>query len=260
MQYDFNPQSKYISNDAPGHGASHANNETRIILGNTFDYAFIHGTAIANCGHSFVTTSDEALMDGFVDCQTYTIMDVILGEEKTTVFPPVIDNANPHLLINSHYRAFPLKLQAKIWDFCRQHGRVFISGAYVATDLLKSETTTKMDSIFAIDLLKINWRADHAALNGKVFSVDSLFLPKFIDFDFNTEWSPEIYGVESPDAIAPVGKAKTILRYAENRYSAATAYVGEYTVIVFGFPFETITGEAWRNTVMKAVLNYGNIF
>ena len=64
-----------------------------------------------------------------------------------------------------------------------------------------------------------------------------------------------MYAIESPDAIDPANGAKTILRYSENRFSAATAYLGnDYSVIVFGFPFATIVEEDWRNQVMKTVL------
>ena len=102
--------------------------------------------------------------------------------------------------------------------------------------------------------LKFDWQTDHAAVNGDLFCVDSLFLPRFEKFSFNTKARSDIYTVESPDAIDPVPGAKTILRYAENRFSAATAYFGSYSVIVFGFPFETIVGEARRNQVMQAVI------
>lgn len=255
-QFDFNPRSRYRTNDAPGHGASRANSETTLILGNTFDYPVVHGSAIKNCGYSFVSASDEALVDGFIELEKYKIIDLILGEEKITTFPNTNPEYSSNTKINFDYQAFPARLQQQLTSFCRQGGNLFVSGAYVGTDLLGQNQVTKSDSSFAREILKFNWQTDHAASTGKVICVDSLFLPRFSFFYFNnTMIRDDIYTAESPDAIDPVTGAKTLLRYAENRFGAATAFHGDYSVIVFGFPFETIIDETWRNRVMKAVLS-----
>ena len=65
-----------------------------------------------------------------------------------------------------------------------------------------------------------------------------------------------IYNAEAPDALKPVNGGQTLLRYNENYYSAATGYKGNYSVVAFGFPFETIKNNNDRNTIMKAILNY----
>ncbi len=83
-QYDFDTTSKFISNDAPGHGASHGDYETQIIAGNSFDYPFIHGESLASNGFSFVSSSKDAVMDSEVDLKKYKFVDLILGEEKST--------------------------------------------------------------------------------------------------------------------------------------------------------------------------------
>ena len=49
-----------------------------------------------------------------------------------------------------------------------------------------------------------------------------------------------------------------IFRYKENNMSAAVAYDGLYKVVIFGFPFETITSEESRFRTMKAVFNFFN--
>ena len=255
-QFDFDPGSPYRTNDAPGHGASGSNFETKLIPGNSFGYPFIHGSAIRNCGYSFVSASDEAFGDEQFDRGNYQIIDLILGEEKYTAFPLNNPAYSTAMKINYNYRAFPQQLQNIIKEFCRHGGNLFVSGAYVGTDLVGRRDSNKKDAAFARDVLKIDWQTDHAAISGNVFSVDSLFLPELTGFQFNTQYRPDIYTVESPDAIDPANGAKTILRYAENRFSAATAYKGDYSVIVFGFPFETIVEEGWRNRVMRAMLDY----
>ncbi|MDZ7265472.1 MAG: fibronectin type III domain-containing protein, partial [candidate division KSB1 bacterium] len=258
-QFDFDPQSKFRTNDAPGHGASSANYETRLIAGNCFDYPFIHGSAIRACGHSFVSSSDEAVWDGQVDLKNYRIIDLILGEEKALVGSRMNQENNPHLRINENFRAFPEKFKANILAFLEAGGKLLLSGAYIGSELAGNKDTTKNDLKFAKEVLKIDWQTHHAAVMGKVYSVDSSFIQSSEIFQFNKEYRPELYAVESPDAIDPAKGAKTILRYAENRFSAATAYLGkDYSVIVLGFPFETIVDENWRDELMRAVLTSFN--
>ncbi len=255
-QFDFDPHSPFRTNDAPGHGASSANYETRLIAGNSFDYPFVHGSAIRACGQSFVSASDEAFWDGLLSFSRYKIIDLILGEEKTSSLRGLNLVNIPYLKINENFRAFPEKLKDKIVAFLNSGGNLFLSGAYIGSDLVGQNNTSQNDIKFAREVLKIDWQTDHAAATGKVFSVDSSFIQPNQIFQFNIEYRPDIYAVESPDAIDPVPGAKTILRYAENRFSAGIAYLGnDYSVIVLGFPFETIVDESWRNRVMQAVLS-----
>lgn len=258
-QFDFDPNSLYRTNDAPGHGASLANYETKLFADNCFDFPHIHGSAIRNCGYPFISASDEAFWDGLIDFSDYKIIDLILGEEKTTLFSGLTIENNPHLKINENYKAFPGKLKNKITDFLNSGGNLFLSGAYIGSDLVGNKDTTQNDIKFAKEILKIGWQTHHAAVTGKVYSVDSLFIQSREVFHFNTEYRHDLYAVESPDAIDPAKGARTILRYSENRFSAATAYLGDdYSVIVLGFPFETIVEEGWRNRVMRSVLSSFN--
>ncbi len=112
-QYDFNPNSPYVSNDAPGHGASNADYETKIIAGNTFDFPYVHGLSIKNAGYSFVSSSDEAVMDEQVDLKKYKMVDLILGEEKKTHWQKsYADSVN-----GIQFEAFPAKLQKQLSNF-----------------------------------------------------------------------------------------------------------------------------------------------
>ena len=51
LQTEFRPGVEWTSNDSPGHGSSRATHETEIFAGNTFDFVYIHGTAIRAAGH-----------------------------------------------------------------------------------------------------------------------------------------------------------------------------------------------------------------
>lgn len=246
-QFDFNPDSKWISDDRPGHGASHSNYETEIIAGNSFDYPLWHGKSIIKNGLSFCSASSSSVMNKGIDLNKYSFVDLILGEQKKTPMPKYHNQYE--------FETFPSLLQNKIRDYLNNGGRLMISGAYIASDLY----TTDDDSSsirFANDILKISLRSGHAVKLGNVYSIQNDFFPSDKTIDFNTEFSKLFYKVEAPDAIAGINGGEILMRYSENNFSAAVGYNNKYSVVSFGFPFETITGEKSRDEIMKAVLNY----
>ncbi len=256
QQFDFDPDSKFRSNDAPGHGASQANRETEVRLGNTFDYSYIHGSAIRNFGYSFVSASDEAVMADSLYLEDFEIVDYILGEEKFLDFPKINLDYAPIIKNNHAYQLFPLEFQNQLMKYLEQGGNLFVSGAYVGSELFNPGADKLYTMLFAQNALRIKWQTDHAVVNGGFFSVDSFFMDPFQNFEFNTTHNPKIYTVDSPDAIDPAEGARTIFRYSENRFSAGTAYKGEYGVVVFGFPFETILGDQDRDQIMKSIISF----
>ncbi|MGE5399036.1 MAG: fibronectin type III domain-containing protein, partial [Ignavibacteriales bacterium] len=131
-QYDFNPASPFVSNDAPGHGASHADFETSIITGNTFDYAYVHGKSIKECGYSFSSASNESVWDNEVDLKQFNFVDLILGKEKETHWQKAIEDS----LRGLQFKTFPAAFQQVITNYLQSGGNIFISGSYVASDLI----------------------------------------------------------------------------------------------------------------------------
>jgi hypothetical protein len=254
-QHDFNPASRFRLNDAPGHGASYADLEGTIIAGNTFDFPAVHGRALRQAGHSFSSCSKAAVMDTMVLLRDFQCVDIILGEEKETPWQrPIMDS-----LRGRSFRTFPRALQTQIRGYCEAGGNVFISGAYVGTDPFARLTTDSTDAAFVSQVLKYIWVTDHAARTGKVVAAPGGFLPDTLSLQFNTEQTPGLYQVESPDAINPRDGASTLLLYEENLFSAATAFKGEYGVVVLGFPFESIQSEGDKALLMKDILGFFGI-
>ena len=64
--------------------------------------------------------------------------------------------------------------------------------------------------------------------------------------------------MESPDSFYPAdARGETIIRYSENNLIGGIAVADEkYRTVVIGFPFETIKGEAARNSLMQQILNF----
>jgi hypothetical protein len=247
-QYDFRSSSPWLDDDAPGHGASWAEWETRVIAGNTFDYPAIHGAAIRNAGRSFVSASDEAIMATQVDITQFNAVDLILGEEKRTGWP--------RESLPVRFEAFPAELRSALAHFQENGGDLFVSGAYVGADLVGA-TAAEEDVNFAAETLKMMFRTDHATRSGGVVSYEDDFYPRFASFEFNTQRRSEIYAAESPDAVEPADSVGiTLLRYGSNNMSAAVGYQGDTDVIVFGFPFETILDAKARDDIMAAILEW----
>ncbi len=251
-QYDFSPRSPYRNNDGPGFGASHADFETRIVPGNTFNFPYLHGVSIRAAGFPLVSVSRKAVEDGQVDLSSYKIVDVILGEQKATPW----QKSRTDSLLGRSFACFPAKFRKKIQAFAEGGGNLFVSGAYVGSDLFRHAKNNAPEMQFAQSVLGIRWDEGHAARRGKVVSVDPQFWSLQEMLSFNQGYNPKIYTVEAPDALNPAKGAHTIFRYAENSFGAGVAFEGNHKSVVLGFPFETILEKRQRDRFMKAVLKF----
>ncbi len=249
-QYDLLADSPWLDDDEPGHGASFGDMETTLIPGNSFDFPLFHGKSIREAGYSFVSASDEAIWDEQLDINDYTLLDLILGEEKEVGGPKA---GSPR-----DFRSFPKPFQEKIKSYTQAGGNLFLSGAYVGYDLFDNNNDS-LDMQFGEEVLKYKFRTNHAVKTGKlsIIAQDIFQLDNPQNLAFNTQFHPSQYKVESPDAIEPMSPdAVTILRYSENNTSAAIAASGDNNIVVFGFPFESILTETSRHTVMSAILKF----
>ena len=238
-------KSEFKSNDAPGFGASKSDKECLVIAGNSFDYPSIHGEAMLEAGFSFSSTSDEAVEDGKIPLNGFDLVDLIAGEERYTKSKLGLDP-----VIAENYQLFTPQLKKQLGEFLNSGKSLFISGAYVGSEL-ETETTE-----FGSKVLKVKLGTEFASTNGEVSSVTKYESSLDMKFKFNTDHSANIYRVEAPQAINPEKEGETLLRYSENTNSAAAGFRGGYKTVVAGFPFETITDTQQRNKFMKFVLNY----
>jgi hypothetical protein len=249
-QYEFKRDKPWISDDAPGFGASHGNFETTIVAGNSFDYPFVHGKALRESGYSFVSSSEEAILKNDIDLNQYKTVDLILGKQKQTF----IGNAKKP----PEFKTFPLALQQILSDFCNKGGNLLVSGSHLASDLVDAEHPTKNDELFLEKTLKLKFLTSNASVNGNVKIVQSPFKPfRKDDFRYYDQPNQISYFIESPDAIEPADvNGSTICRYAENNLSAGVAYSGLYKICAFGFPIETITSENERLKLFRSILDF----
>lgn len=242
----------WMDDDASGFGDSYGNYEDKVIAGNTFDYPSIHGAAILKAGYSFISCSDESVENKTMNLNDYKYVDLILGKECQTKMGR--GGVKP-----LEFKTFSQPMQEAITAYCGQGGNIFVSGAYVGTDLWDNRLAPaqESDKKFATEVLKYKWRVGQAATEGKVKCVASPFPALSGNYTYHNELNADSYVVESPDAIEPVTKdAYTIMRYSENNLSAGVAYKGGYKTCILGFPFEALRTASEREALMRAILTF----
>ena len=251
-QHEFRRELPWRDDDAPGFGACRSNHETEVIAGNTFDYTTVHGAAIMKAGYSFVSASVKAIEDNANELSGFKTVDLILGKQKEV---PVGRGVMP-----SRFKAFTPALRETLTAFTRNGGSVFVSGAYVGTDIWDKRTPAQDEVWFAESVLGFQWVDRSATLMGEAYAVPTPF-SQFADGDrlsFCNTLNGKIYAAESPDAIrASDSQGATLLRYTENNIPAAIASDrGFYRTVVLGFPFEVISTESQRDQFMQRVMQF----
>lgn len=252
-QTEFRPRVEWKSDDTPGHGASHADFETKIIPGNTFDFVYVHGRAIREAGHSFVSSSAEAFA---ASVPATEIVDLILGKQKE-----ICSGVGG----SRKFKPFSAELCDRLTQFCDGGGRLFVSGSYIGSDLFDNPhsdpDTRSADANFGREVLGLEFGQAHATSGGDVREVKSrfkAFTPGRV-YNFHQQLNEKNYAVESPEsfAVVPGGGSAAILRYCENDYIAGIACAkANYKTVTIGFPFETIVSDAERSTLMKQILTF----
>ncbi|NDW12514.1 xanthan lyase [Bacteroides sp. 214] len=247
---EFRRSVPWMDDDASGFGDSYGDYETMVIAGNSFDYPAVHGEAILKAGYSFTSCSDEAVEQSLVDLKQYKIVDLILGKERQT-------KMGRGGVMPLQYKTFTDAMQTAIAAYCEAGGNIFVSGAFVGTDLWDADEPKQEDKDFAMNVLKYKWRVNQAARNGAVKSVPSPFTALTGNYSYYDELNADSYVVESPDAIEPVGENSfTVFRYSENNLSAGVAHKGSYKTCILGFPFETVKTKKEKENLMKAILTF----
>ena len=245
--FQFRRSEEWKSDDMPGFGASCNDFAGSVIAGNTFDYPYIHGKAVMECGYPFCSASSEAFAADSTLSEGKWCVDIICGKQVRTVSGR---GAYPE-----RFAVFPEGLRNAVEDFTAAGGNILISGANIGTDVWSSIYPVQRDSTereneirFAEKVLGFKWITGHAGNSGKVIPVynsENFLFGKLDTLTYNNVYDNRLYRVENPDGLAPsCGKARTILRYSDTRISAGTCYeAGNYRTVCIGFPVEVILEE-----------------
>ena len=222
-----------------GLGLSGNDYEGMLIAGNTFDYPFVHGEALAANGFTFVSCGSEAVMNGVVDISSYDAVDLILGVEKQ-------GGQGSYLGYNRSYKTFPEELQAVLRKYCERGGRLFVSGAFLASDMAKNVN----DRAFIREVLRLDYGGSvDDAFEDVVFG-SGLKIPVW------RKVNEQCYAVSRPDILVPIDDAFVSFVFDRSRESAGVAYSGNYRTLSVSFPFEAIADREKRVKLMGAVMRF----
>lgn len=221
----------------------------KTIAGNTFDYPFSHGTAIASSQqYSFSSCSKSVVENGRVKLKDYQVVDYIAGLERNAP-----QNLRP-------YKVFPEKLRTAFTDYLEKGGRLFASGAFLGTDLQSSAEQRFASEILkyrhaGVDTIPANQLGSDSISAGSNF--DNRVQGLNLRIPLHRTLSSTHYAVQSADVLLPASsEAFSSFLYADGK-GAGIAYPGEkYRVVATGFPFECIISPHDRARAMTAILNF----
>lgn len=221
----------------------------RASSGNTYNFIRQHGKAFKQNGYSFCSATNDAVTQGLVSLQNYSIADYILGDEST------VDET------------FNTAEQESLKVFLRNGGKLFVSGAEIAWDLDYKGSSSDKD--FIHNFLKCQYAAD--APNGQdgiYYQAEPISGSIFngmgtIYFDNGTQGT---INVRYPDVVNGINGGINCLQYSNltNQF-AGVFFEGNFPggasigkMICVGFPFETIYPEANRNLFLSKVISFFN--
>lgn len=222
-----------------GLGLSGNDFEGMLIAGNNFNYPYIHGRAMAANGISFVSCCSEAVMDGSVQLQGFDVVDYIAGVEKQGENGSLLGYDRP-------YKTFPIEIQNRLAAYLSAGGRLFVSGAHIASDMSKNDE----DKNFIRSLLKFNYGGSMADVSENIVFGSNLSLPVYRTVN------EECYAVPRPDILVPEKDAFVAFVFNKSKKSAGVAYAGKYRVLSTSFPFEAVADDTLRAYLMGAVLRF----
>jgi hypothetical protein len=232
----FDRNDRALNDKQPFGGGGNTVDRVRLRSGNSRDYAVQVAAAIhaAAPGVHVDSTSNEAVISGAIDLTDYDTVLWILGEESTA------DDT------------FNTTEQSLVEQFLAAGGNLFLSGAEIAWDLDQQNN----GRAFFENTLMGNYVADDA----NTYSVTGAASSIFAGLSFSFDNGALFYNVDFPDVINPQAGALAALTYSGGTGGAAGIQVagtdGRGSIVMFGFPFETITTAANRAAVIDRVFNF----
>lgn len=241
-QLDFTPP-QGAPTRAVSHGYSGDELEGHIIAGNTFDYPAMHGAALAAHGYTFSSCSREHFAGMATDdSRRFRMVDYIAGLERDAP-----QNLRP-------YKALPPAVRSRLAAYLQEGGSLFLSGAYVGSDLLTDE-----EKAFAATVLKYS----HAGTDTPADYTPSTTISDTVNglnLSIPIRRTPSADGIACPtaDVLVPATGSEAFPAFAYSSGQAAgTAYAGpDGRTVITGFPFEAITSAEIRAKAMGAIARF----
>jgi len=205
------------------------------------EFAMHMGKALEPFQVSFETIDNDDLLAGSISLNEFDAVFWILGDES------VGDET------------FSDPEQTLVKNYLKQGGKLFVSGSEIAWDLDSKGSASDKD--FIHNYLCASYNQDDSQ-SYNVLGVTGVFNNLTIQYDDGTHG---IYEENYPDAFNTSNNSQAILKY-DNDKIAAVAKTGIFpggsetgSVILTGFPFETIYDESQQMDFAGRILNYFGI-
>ncbi|MCO6045056.1 fibronectin type III domain-containing protein [Aeoliella sp. ICT_H6.2] len=203
---------------------------------NSFDYTAQVAEAIEASGQQLRVDSvaNQLIVDGTVQLSDYSAVIWILGEESS------VDDT------------FNATEQTLVAQYLADGGSLFVTGAEIGWDL---DNLNNGRSFYNNSL-----HADYVADDANTYNVTGTAGSIFAGMSFSFDDGSQFYDVNYPDVISPTGGATQVLSYSGGTGGGAGIQYdggpGGSKVLMFGFPFETITSAAVRAEIMDRALTF----
>jgi hypothetical protein len=201
---------------------------------NGYDYGVEHAQSLHACSLPFDSALNDAVEDMDISLGDYPVLDWFVGEES------IVDEA---------FSGVERTLLAAYLDSGRS---LLISGSDIGWDLASPEHGADPD--FYNQYLKAV-HAGNDALTYEFVGVESDILRGLSgSFDDSTHG---YYDVDSPDRLDPYDGSRVVLNYSGGSSDgAALAYTGNFRLVYYGFPLETVVDAEIRNELICTAANY----
>ena len=131
--------------------------------------------------------------------------------------------------------------------FLKQHGRLLVSGAFVASD---------MQSPHEQQFLAENLRIKFGGTQWNALEQRSLIVGLGMNFNIFNQLNDKHYAATASDIVQPLSTAYCAMQYADGT-SAAVAYESsDCKVFSVGFPLECIREQAAREGIFRGIMNF----
>jgi len=218
-------------------GHSTAELEGVIIAGNTMDWSTRHMKDIVAATGGEITIcscSSSAVNRAVFDSRNFNVIDLICGLNKEDEYSLYT------------FRAFQPSVVQALAEYARTGGSLLVSGAYVGSDMVRES-----ERLFTRSVLKYEYAG--------ALPADSLqgITGLNTTFEIYNTMNERSYCVSSVDCLVPTSEAFCPMVYGPEGQSAAVAYRGnDYRSFVMGFPFESITDEQTRASLLQGILQF----
>ena len=206
---------------------------------NTRNFATLHAQSMAKAGHYyFVSSSNEAIEDGLVDLDDFSMLDWLSGEEARLGGE------------TADFLSFSPTEQTHLRSYVQGGGSLLVTGSEIGWDVMESSAGETSYKSFYNDVLKADYVDDDANEYNFAGVNGSLFQGLSGTFDNGVQYG--VYDVDFPEVISGRDGAEICMKYSAGT-GLGICYDGDYRLVYLGVPLETFGS---RDAITKRILEF----